>query len=229
MNPLLALTETSFDVLLRRSPVALVAFVSATTDMHFPQFSPMLQQLATAYDRTGVLVGRVEYNTELVERFGVDSFPTVLFMDAREVYPYYASEAKPERYRGHHTFEALTEFVEERTDVAPRRSVEPPLPSIVSSPPSAAPPETTADPDDEQRVPSHAPHLLAPHECTELAQAYSQCLRHRRERPHKCKTERHDYLVCMTGRWAVKPEHHKELAALYGREFQLQQVDSRNP
>ena len=57
------------------------------------------------------------------------------------------------------------------------------------------------------------------HDCSALATAYSGCMRHRRDRQHFCKGERHDYLLCMTGRWAVHPERHESLARLYGERF----------
>lgn len=71
MNPaLLILSESNFDVLLRRSPVAMIAFVSPTTDTHYPTLQPAIDDLAAAYDRTGVLIGHVtsKNNRDLLDR-----------------------------------------------------------------------------------------------------------------------------------------------------------------
>ena len=227
---LLALTDANFDVLLRRSPVAMVAFISPTTPIHYPSFLPTMQELADRYERTGILVGSIETSdrmSELADRFQVDAFPTLLWMDAREKYPYYASEASPEVYRGAHTFEALADFVSERTGVGPRDGGgggesggaeggggggDPADASERSAPDGAS----SAAQEPGSAVPAH---LLEEHDCTALAASYRSCMRHRRDRPQRCSGERHEYLVCMSGRWAVPPERHQEMAELYGREF----------
>lgn len=228
MNPvsaaLLVLNEGNFDVLLRRSPVALVAFVNPTTSMHFPNLQPAIDELATRYDRTGILIGQVnsEHNTELLDRFQVEAFPTLLWMDAREKYPYYASEALPERYRGDRSFESLAAFITERTDVAPRSSEDPNrgvgdgFEADRDGQGQDGESGTGADVDAASSLPRH---LFQEHDCTQLAATYRACMRHRRDRPQRCSDERHEYLICMSGRWAVPPEHHQEMAQLYGREF----------
>lgn len=99
----------------------------------------------------------------------------------------------------------------ERTGIEPRRAEA----ASSSDEASAHPPEPSPPPGPSPPP----PHLLEEHDCTALSAAYRSCMRHRRDRPLKCKTERHEYLVCMSGRWAVDPSKHEELAALYGREF----------
>ena len=96
---LLELTEGNFDRLLREVPVAFVAYVSPTTELHYPGFGNELRALADAYEYAGIGVGRVPAAyTELLERFSVDAFPTLHWMDGSKKWPYYASEATPERY-----------------------------------------------------------------------------------------------------------------------------------
>jgi hypothetical protein len=227
MNPvgtaLLALTEANFDVVLRRSPVAFIAFVSPTTSTHYPSFLPAVQELADRYSGTGIQVGQVEssaHSTELADRFSVDAFPTLLWMDARERYPYYASEASPEVYRGERSFQALAGFVAKRTGVEPREGAGGGGAGVGEG--EARPGESSASEDAPaaSAAPGSVPaHLLAEHDCTALAASYRACMRHRRDRPQRCGEERHEYLVCMSGRWAVPPERHQEMAELYGREF----------
>ena len=52
-SSLLELTEANFDVLLREVPVALVAYVNPTTDLHYPRLRPNLLALADAYAHAG--------------------------------------------------------------------------------------------------------------------------------------------------------------------------------
>ena len=44
---------------LRQVPVALVAFVSPTTSVHWPSLEPALEALAAAYQHAGIGVGEV--------------------------------------------------------------------------------------------------------------------------------------------------------------------------
>jgi len=65
--------------------------------------------------------------------------------------------------------------------------------------------------------PSPPPLELPPHACEAIADAYVTCMRHRADRQHMCDNERHEYLLCMSSRWAVHPDHHKALAEEYRR------------
>jgi hypothetical protein len=205
------LDEVSFDVDLRKVPVALVAFVAPTTAILHPALHPTLEELAEAYSGTGIGVAQVSSDhTELLDRFQVDAFPTLLWMDGSQKWPFYASEAVPERYAGERNVDALKAFITGRTNIrAPQREA--------GDGDAFAPREPS--PADAASTPSLPEHLLGEHECSALSARYSTCMRHRRDRQHLCARERHEYLLCMSGRWAVHPDSHEELAALYGREF----------
>lgn len=212
-SALLEITSQNFDLLLRRVPFALLAIVAPTTATLFPELMPRLESLASSYAGTAVSVGKVysHYNQELLDRFQIDAFPTLLWMDGSQKWPFYASEATPLVYRGERSLSALEEFVISRSRVMPRGMEQPSEP-----PPPDLPPHSDLPP----TAPSLPAHMLEAHECTELASIYRACMRHRRERAHKCADARHEYLVCMSGRWAVTPgEPHRELAELYAKEF----------
>ena len=142
---------------------------------------------------------------ELLDRFGIAAYPTLLWFDGSKKWPFYASEAKPERYGGERTTGALTAFIEERTGIAPpQRAVRPAASEPAPAPRHAPPP------------PAEPPARSTPvHACTALAASYSDCMRHRRDRQHLCASERHEYVLCMSGRWSVHPDEHEQLAARY--------------
>ena len=138
---LLELTEANFDVLLRETPVALVAYVNQNTALHYPSLMPTLRELANAYEHAGIGVGTIsDQYRELIERFGIDAFPTLHWMDGSKKWPYYASEATPVRHEGPRSFEALAGFIEAKTGIPPRvaepgsqqepQAAEPEAPSI---------------------------------------------------------------------------------------------------
>ena len=76
-SSLLELTEANFDVLLREVPVALVAYVNPTTDLHYPRLRPNLLALADAYAHAGIGVGTV--SSQWAELLDVNPHPTVLY------------------------------------------------------------------------------------------------------------------------------------------------------
>jgi hypothetical protein len=209
-SPVLELTEANFDVLLREVPVALVAYVNPTTDLHYPSLRPTLRSLAAAFEYAGVGVGRVssEHN-ELLDRFQVDAFPTLHWLDGSKKWPYYASEAAPERYEGPRSLEALTSFVQTKTGISPGEQ------------PRAADDAEAASTDAPSDHASEVLSAVAEHDCVALSAVYRACLRHRPVDYHKqlCASERHEYLLCMTGRWGVHRDHHRELARIYGERF----------
>lgn len=218
---LLSLTETNFDVLLREVPVALICYVGPGTELRFPKLLPALRDLAAAYEYAGIGVGRVpsEY-TELLDRFQVDEYPTLHWMDGSRKWPYYASEATPERYSGPRGYEALAGFIEAKTGIPPK----PPEP--VQATAADADADARAEPTARERA-----HAAAhEHECIGLSAHYQACLRHKPASLHReCASERHDYLLCMSGRWAVHPEHHEHLAGMYGRFVGEDEPAPRSP
>lgn len=203
---LLTLTEANFDVLLREVPVAMVVYVSETTDLHFPELRPALVALAEAFEHAGIGVGTVSSTyTELLDRFEIDSFPTLHWMDGSAKWPFYASEATPLRYGGARGYEDLARFVTERTGIPPQQSDAPPAEEVST---------------DDDAAAAHSAAVLAAvgqHDCTPLSSVYRACLRHKTPDWHRklCADERHEYLLCLSGRWAVHPDHHAELARLY--------------
>ena len=207
-HELLTLTETNFDKVLREVPVALVVYVSQTTDLHYPDLRPALVSLAAAYGHAGIGVGTVSSAyTELRDRFGVDGFPTLHWMDGSSKWPFYASEAAPVRYSGPRSFDDLARFVTERTGIPPRA-------------PDEQPAEEPPADDDAAAARAHSAAVLAAveeHDCAALSSVYRACLRHKTPDWHQrlCADERHEYLLCLSGRWAVHPDHHRELARLY--------------
>jgi hypothetical protein len=141
---LLVLDEVSFDVDLRKVPVALVAFVAPTTAILHPALHPTLE--------------------ELLDRFQVDAFPTLLWMDGSQKWPFYASEAVPERYAGERNVDALKAFITGRTNIrAPQREA--------GDGDAFAPREPS--PADAASTPSLPEHLLGEHECSALSARYS--------------------------------------------------------
>lgn len=93
---ILELTETSFDVLLREVPVAMVAYVNPATDVHYPGLQPALRALGDAYAHAGIGVGRVSSeHTELLDRFQVDAFPTLHWMDGSKSAFEYGFQQRP--------------------------------------------------------------------------------------------------------------------------------------
>ena len=215
---LLEITEQNFDLLLRRVPFALVAFVAPTTETLFPDLLPKLESLAGSYKGTDVSVGCVwsHYNHELLDRFEVDAYPTILWFDGAKKWPFYASEATPIVYQGDRTLNEFEAYVIEHSRVWPngRQQQQQQQQQQQSSQHSE---------EDEQAAPappSLPSHMLEAHECTDLSAQYRACMRHRRGREQKCADERHQYLLCMSGRWAVTPgETHREWAELYGKHF----------
>ena len=88
---------------------------------HGRSLRPALRELAAAYEHAGIGVGIVpSLHTELLDRFEVATFPTLHWMDGSTKWPYYASEAAPERYDGPRGFAALAGFIEAKTGIPPR-------------------------------------------------------------------------------------------------------------
>lgn len=194
---LLELDGRNFDTELRMTPTALVAFV-APWCAHCRAFGPTLERLGAAFG-SGVAIGRASTASgqELFDRFGIETYPSLLFFDARELYPYYASEATPTRYGAARELEDLLAFVEERSGV--RRLAAP------------------SAPEPEPQGAAAEPGAGDSHVCSELSAAYSQCLLHRRDRPERCREARHEFMMCMSGRWTVHPDRHAALAAEYAK------------
>ena len=214
-SALLDVTEVNFDVLLREVPVALVAFTSPTTAVRHPALLPALEQLAAAFAATGIGIGQVSsVHRELLDRLGVDTYPTLLWLDGSREWPHYASEATPVRYSGLQSYEALAAYVEHQTGISAHSGRSTPMDA---TPPPPPPPPMHAAPSAPPLTTSH--HDAHGAACVEHSQSYRACMRHRRDRQHLCDVQRHDYLLCMSGRWAVHPDHHRDLAALYGRHF----------
>lgn len=204
----LTLTEHSFDRYLREVPVALVAFVAPWCGRRCKQLAPELQRLSAAYEDSGIAVGLVSSEQrELLDRYSVDAFPSLLWFDGSQKWPYYASEATPERYKGARAYEDLASFIEARTGIAARIAPASNSNSEDEGGSSAAAPSS----DGEQGV-----HSLELNDaCKALSKSYTACMRHRRDRQHRCAAERHEYLLCMSGRWTIHPDHHQALAAHY--------------
>jgi thiol-disulfide isomerase/thioredoxin len=293
-----------------RAPVhrwALVAFV-APWCAHCKALRAPFERVAEGFDQQIVVAGVDAAESELLDRFDIDSFPQLLWFDGSSTYPYRASEARPERYSGPRTFDAMTAFLEERSGVRSRERSQSddeaaadgasgpcgergPLPSdgrpamdtqtiekvlnhavalqrrrqdrqaeqlasglkhsglavdlARNNWQSADGRVGTVEPfscealskDDAARAaagdweharhapapppaePSPPPLVLPPHKCEAVSQAYVECMRHRADRQHICDNARHEYLLCMSGRWAVHPDHHRAMAEEYGRHY----------
>ena len=204
----MALTDRSFDQALREYPVAMVAFVTPWCGRYCTALGPVLERLASTFAETGVAIARAsaEASRELLERFDVVSYPTLIWFDAASKWPHYASDATPERYAGERSHDALVAFIEKRVGFsAPQRA--PP-------PPSPIPPRVPEPPTTWTRNPATAKRA-AGHVCTDASSAYTSCMRHRLDRQHMCESERNEYLLCMSGQWVVHPDDHKHLAAKY--------------
>ena len=105
----------------------------------------------------------------------------------------------------------LAGFVEAKTGIPPR------LPE-----PAAADEATSAEDEATAAADAHSASVLEAvhsHDCIALSARYQACLRHKPASIHReCAADRHDYLLCMTGKWAVHPDHHRELAGLCRRQ-----------
>ena len=204
------LSESTFDTRLREQPVALVAFVSHWC-RHCAALSPILEAMAEKYAGTGIAIAQCSSSTagELLDRFQIDSYPTLLWLDGSKKWPFYASEATPFRYSGSRTQESLVGFIESQTGITPARRVE-------ESPAREQRRSERGETIDRgPSWPAASSAAMEDHACTELSKSYTACMRHRRDRQHLCTTERHNYLLCMTGRWAIHPDKHEELARRY--------------
>ena len=205
----LAITDANFDQELRRREVALVVFVAPWCGRHCTTLRPLLGELAAAFTPHGVAIASAssEKSRELIDRFQVETYPTIMLFDGTQKWPYYASEAQPERYRGERTFGAIAGLVARKAGVelpalpkAQTAPVEPSSPSAIPSRPTL-----------EEFVASSSTE----HACTAASGAYTACMRHRRDRQRRCAKERHEYLLCMSGRWTPHPDHHQRLAKAY--------------
>ena len=208
-------SERSFDVLLRDYPVAFVAFVAPWCGIHCKSLLPELESLASSFANTGIAVAQAssEEAGELLDRFEVAAYPTLIWFDGSRKWPFYASEAKPERYHGERSLDHLTAFIEERTGIAPpQRATPPSVPTTTTRTATSRKDEGASAPPEAR---AHASERLQGHACTALSQSYIECMRHRRDRQHLCASERHEYLLCMSGRWSVHPDDHQHLAARY--------------
>jgi len=209
----LTLTDRSFDETLRQYPVAMVAFVTPWCGRRCMELEPALQRLAVAWHETGIAIARASAETcsELLDRFEIVALPALLWFDGSKAWPHYASEAKPERYNGPQTYDALLPFIEQRVGFAapPPAPAKPPTPPPSPMPTDAPiePPAWAPDPATIARATEHA--------CTATSLAYTACMRHRRDRPQLCADERHEYLLCMSGRWSIHPDDHVHLARKY--------------
>ena len=207
-------SERTFDVLLRDYPVALVAFVAPWCGVHCKMLLPELESLTSSFADTGIAVAQASSDEagELLDRFEVAAYPTLLWFDGSRKWPFYASEAKPERYHGERSHDRLIAFIEERTGIAPPQRATPPAAPTLT--------RTAARQHDDKQTPPpeakpHASERFQAHACKSLSQSYIECMRHRRDRQHLCASERHEYLLCMSGRWSVHPDDHQHLAARY--------------
>ena len=109
----LTLTDRSFDETLRQYPVAMVAFVTPWCGRRCMELEPALQRLAVAWHETGIAIARASAETcsELLDRFEIVALPALLWFDGSKAWPHYASEAKPERYNGPQTYDALLDLL----------------------------------------------------------------------------------------------------------------------
>ena len=77
-------------------------------------------QLAARFDGS-IIFTRVEAHEgeghELLDRFQIDAFPSLLWFYASRTYPYYASEVRPEKYKGWRTFGAMATFLTDRSGI----------------------------------------------------------------------------------------------------------------
>ena len=198
------LTESTFDAKLRDFPMALVVF-HATWSPHSRQLLPVLDQIAQGFHDTWVAVARVqaESSGELIDRFAIQSFPTVLWFDSSKKWPFYASEDTPERYVGGHGFDSIASYLEQKSGAQLKgRERAAVSPSATATTPAAAAPAQPG---------------FAEHACTDVSNAYVECMRHREDRPDMCARERRRYLFCMSSRWSVDPDEHAGLAAQYAQ------------
>ena len=139
------LHDGDFDKALRAHRRALVVF-HAPWCARCRALAPVVQRLADAFRggavgmEEGVLVGSVgsEGNGELLDRFAIDAFPTLLWFDGTTKWPFAASEATPVRYDGAdgYSFESVAAFVETRGGVTRRETTR----HTSSSPPPPPPP-----------------------------------------------------------------------------------------
>jgi hypothetical protein len=209
----LSLTDRTFDQELREYPVAMVAFVSPWCGRRCAELGGTLEMLTASFADSGVGIASASSDTaaELLDRFQVYAFPTLLWFDAAAKWPHYASDAKPERYAGDRGYDALLAFIEQRIGFPAPLRVQPPPPPQQQQQLHTPAPRTEAaawaNPATMERVDNHA--------CKDTSATYASCMRHRRDRPHLCARERHEYLLCMSGRWSVHPDDHAHLAARY--------------
>ena len=192
------LSTSEFESVLRLRPMAFVAF-TAPWCVHCRTMLPEFERAALRYTGSSVLFATVnsDGNEELLDRFGVESFPRLLWFDGTARWPLHALRADPELYVGGLAAADLTSFIQSRSGISPSQSQsDPELPAPTSPTP---------------------PVVLPPHACTEHSAEYVECMRYRQDRPEMCLPERRRYLGCMSGRWSVHADHHESLAAEFGR------------
>ena len=199
------LTDATFDQQLRLGSTALVLFY-ATWCVRCKELD--FARVARAFPQRGVIFARVlSDESELLDRFDISSYPTLLWFDGSPKWPFYAAMATPIRYPGPPTFESVTSFVERHS--GQQRSL---AGAAAVVPPESPLPEPT---------PPLMPTPLAStgHACQALSQEYVDCMRHWEQQPSRCAVQRRQYLFCMSTRWSVHPDEHQSLAAEYGRRF----------
>lgn len=200
------LTDATWEPALRMRPMALVAFV-APWCTHCKSLEADLVRLADAFTESSVLFGHVSGGSsqELLDRFDVTAFPTLLWFDGSKRWPFRASEARPSAYAGLRHFEAMSSWIAQRGGVRRGSQPEPsgtaPIEPLVPIPPS----------------PSPQPLILPAHACSDASAQYVGCMQLHRLRMEACATQRRAYLLCMSSRWAVHPDHHAALAGEYAR------------
>ena len=210
------LDEHNFDKGLRSTPWALVLFHTSWSP-HSKALLAEMERVAASFRDRGLLFAsvRAEDSSELTDRFDISSYPTLLWFDGASKWPFYASEAKPHKYDGERTHEAILTFCERRSGQL--RSRVPP------SSPSAPPPAEAAEAEVEVAVEAEAEAeesaTSSSHACTQLSAEYVECMRHQPDAAANCADRRRKYVLCMSARWHPHPDKHEALAREYGRRF----------
>ena len=215
-----ALDEQSFEKGLRSTPWALVLFHTSWSP-HSRVLLAEMERVAASFRDRGVLFAsvRADDHSELLDRFDIAAFPTLLWFDGSSKWPFYASEAKPHKYDGEKTHEAILTFCERRSGQLRSRGPPsaPSAPSPVEEAEAEAEVEVAANSEAEAEAESAT---TATHACTQLSAEYQECMRHQPDPVESCGERRRKYVLCMSARFAhPHPDKHETLAREYGRRF----------
>ena len=223
-DPLHELDEANWDRALRTTPWALVLFHASWAHRSQAVLAE-LRRVAELFRDRGLLFGsvRADGNKELLDRFDITSYPALLWFDGSPKWPYYASEARPHRYDGDRTFDAIATFVEQRSGQLRSR---PHAAGPQSSPPESSERDTEKQSAAVSPSPDAPPTTVEPasatstHACSQLSQEYVECMHVARHgTAAMCSAQRRKYVLCMSAKWTVHPDRHRALAEEYGRRF----------